>query len=413
MKIEYYHLVQRILHSINGYLVYLVLIRFLSKKKAFLASLFFVISWTHFYELTWIASTFNSVSLLFILLYFISCFRARIKTGLVFFFLICSLLSIETAVVLPLFHLAYWLFFNKTGEKKRFAMVFLVQVVIIGLYLLLRFKIFVIPAYGSYEIEISKNTIKNLIYYILWLLNIPEAAIVHLKINWPLLTVMDNWFSETFLFYVIFLTCWLIFSFCCLILSISCSFTKSVNRINLFFCFWFAVSIVPVLAIPKRAYPYYPFIAQIGFWAIMASLLVDQWRFFLAKIFLIGFLIGNLWAVRFNNVNHWIFASSDRAKTYFNRYLSYKIKTDKKIVFWRIPDLTVRYSLTDGLAFNVYFNDYQTQYVLDETKIDPNSPEIFNVENYLAEEKAKKDYQEYLRRFKKINHSNTPTELTN
>jgi len=377
---------------------------------AFLTSFFYTISWTHFYELIWIGATFNSIGVFFILTYLL--FSLSDSKNAIHKFteaiLIFSLLSLETAVIAPLLLLLILFFQKQLSPKKIFRIFF--HFAIVGFYLLYRFVIFRIPAEGTYTVGLSTQTIKNLITFFLWLFNFPEASIVHLRPNHYLLTIVDSWFAETFQTYSVFLTSSVIFWAFFFIWTIFTNL-KKLKNILYFSTFWFLIGIIPTIVIPKRAYPYYPIVSQIGLWIFLSYLITKTKNRVMNFLALAFFIVGTIWAIRFNFDNHWIFASSGSASDYYQKYIKIeKAIVDKREIYWQIDDLASQNALLNGLAFNVFSDNYSQKFYLNENRFQ-NLPlnrkiEILNLRAYLAQDRSDR-----LERYFKLNISTPAASL--
>jgi hypothetical protein len=352
-------------------------------------------SWLHFYELTWIASTFNSIGLFFILLYFLFYLTNNKVHFLAEISLVFALLSIEIATIAPLLLLVLLLFWRKIVRKDLVRMT--IHLFFVALYLLLRFVFFKIPTTDSYQLGLSVQAMKNLAIYVLWLFNFPEASIVHLKPNSFLLTATDSWFAETFPLFSILLTSSLIYYGSYLIYAVL-SIYKKLLKPALFCLLWFIISILPFIVLPKRAYPYYLILAQIGFWIFLSYLLTLSKSKLLSFFFCLLFITTNMFTVNFNNVNHWVHMSSSHATTYYQKYQKVRVLLkDKKDIFWQIDDIFARNALVNGLGFNVFGNNYHQQYFLERSAIPENLRlTTFDLHFYLAKERSKRLHKYFL-----------------
>lgn len=388
----YYHVTQFVIHAINGLLIFILIYQLLRDRRiAFLAALLFTVSWTHLYELTWVGATFNSIGLFFILSYLLVSTKPAGggRQFLEIVFLIAALLSLETAVIAPL--LLGLIFIHEGKLKKNTGKKIILHLIIVAMYIFMRFLVFRIPATNSYQIGISRQTIKNLIIFFLWLFNFPEASIVHLHPNGYLITIVDSWFAETFPLFSIFLTTSLFFWGLYFLYLIIFNY-KIMKKILLFGAAWFMIAILPIIVIPRRIYPYYPIVAQIGLWIIFAAGIKRVKFRMLSIMALLIFLIGNLLAVNFNEQNHWIFASSAMAKSYYEKYLKVQSVIRKAPeIYWRIDDSIAKNALINGLGFNVFSNNYQQKFYLQENEIPAaRKLQVFDINLYLLSERGKR-----------------------
>lgn len=370
LNIIYYHLFQVFFHALNGIFVFLIAEKlFRNRKISFLASLLFVVSWTHFYELTWVASTFNSVGLMFILLYILSYFNEKLKKFFIpEIFLVMALLSVETAVCAPLLLVLLSIFISKKINIKSFRRL-IPHFAIIFVYLLVRFVIAKVPATDSYSIGLSPLMMKNMVIFFLWLINFPEVISVHLTFrDFPL---VSDWFAEKFPIYSIFISETLVFFVLFLIFVLIKNKKSLFNKTTLFGVLWFLIAISPIIVIPKRVYPYYPFVAQIGFWIVFASVISKNWKFLLTKMFFIYFLAANFYTVWFTNENHWIFSESYQSKFYMSDFLKQypRVTQNGKNILIPVGMEQTRFALSHGKAFNLALNNYDVNFYLDEKDV--------------------------------------------
>lgn len=391
MKLIYYHLVQILIHSLNGLLIFNLTKKILKNEKiAFIASFFFVTSWTHFYELTWTASTFNSVGLLFVLLFILSYLTSNLKRFFVpEVFLILSLLSVETAVIAPiLLFLSLFMFARNKFDWKRS----ILHLVLVFAYLVFRFIIHKVPATDSYSIGFSPLIVKNIIIFFLWLINFPEIISVHLTIrDFPF---VSDWFAEKFPIYSILISETLVFLFLVFIYILIKNRRSIFNKINFFGALWFLIAILPIIIIPKRVYPYYPFIAQAGFWIIFGNIILQNFKYLLVKVFVLYFIFSNLATMWFTNENHWIFSESYQSKFYVEDLLRQFPTIRQKghnILINAGLDQT-KQALSRGLAFNVALNNYKIKFYFDEKDVGSGEKTCFlHIPKQIPNPKVKQD----------------------
>jgi hypothetical protein len=381
-----------VIHALNGILLYKLANKIFSKFRiAVLSAILFIITWTHFYELTWISSTFNSISLLFILLYLNSFGDLAKKTCLAELFLVLALFSVETAVIAP-FLLILILLYNGNLTKTHVYRILMHGALVIG-YLSLRFFFFRIPATNSYQLIISPAIIKNILIFILWLFNFPEAMTTHFTFNRYNFTLTDDWFSQTFPVYSISLSLLFYLSLLMFMYFLMYKRKTLINKFTIFCSLWFFIALLPILFIPNRTYPYYPFLSQIAFWFFIAYFIISNWRFLLVKIFFVWFLVANFFTVSFVDTNHWIFAEASHPEKYVAKLKSVIIPNRKKYVYFRIDSIQEQNALNHGLGLNTLLNDYGHVFFLSKDSIPSTvkANEIFDFEDaYRLEETIKR-----------------------
>lgn len=220
---------------------------------------------------------------------------------------------------------------------------------------------------------------------------------MHLRPNSFLLTVTDSWFAEAFPIFSILLTSSLIF-YGFYLLYAGLSIYKKILKSALFCLLWFIVSILPFIVLPKRAYPYYLILAQIGFWIFLSYLVTLSKSKLLSFFFCLFFITTNMLAVDFNNKNHWVHMSSSHAANYYQKYQKVQlVLKGKPNIFWQIDDIFARNALVNGLGFNVFSDDYQQKYFLERKAIPDNLQRTaFDLHLYLAKERSKRLNKYYL-----------------
>lgn len=389
LNVNFYHVFQLLLHSLNSVLVF-YFVRKITKKDllAAFSAFLFSISATHFYELTWVASTFNSIALFYILLYLLTSDFEKCKRFFIpEIFFVLSILSIETAVVLPFLLFGFILFFRKIDKNTLFHLA--LQSIIVGLYLTLRFVIFKIPTTDSYSLGFSSHlVVKNIIIFIMWLFNFSEPTTIHLALKqFP---VTDAWFTETFQIYPLVLSLNLIFLAIVFVLALIKSPKKVVNKFTLFGGLWFIAALLPVLIIPKRVYPYYPFLAQIGLWIAIGSILFAFKKNIFTYLVIFSFIATSFLTLRFLDDNHWVFADPYEVTNRFQAFQLLKIPKNIKYVVWQIDSKPARSTLYDGVAFNILTNDFSKKYILDQSLLPSNLKESVYDINYCLSLKSQK-----------------------
>ena len=365
-----YHLLAIAIHALNGVLIFNLLRLFLKKTlPPALAAFLFVTSWTHFYSLNWIVCNCNDTSLFFILLYFLTFFK--LKTNKLFIpeiMLIGALFSNETAVSAPLI-LFIILVFRKIVDKTTLTRVF-VHFLLIVFYVYYRFVMHAAPTANTYAIGLSMKSFKNMWFFLLWLFNASEEIVLHLKHN-GLFFFTDAWFFKQFPVYTPAI---------CVFLSITILFlmylflrerTKFSARIIIFGAAWFITGILPVLFIPNRVYPYYPYLAQIGFWIIFAHLITTDFSK-LNKIFLFLYIAANIFTLRVTYQTHWLPQESHQTKYYLHKFKKLQIPKNAANILIPIKNQQARNGLMEGKAFNVALNNYKINFYLEEKNVPEN-----------------------------------------
>jgi len=202
------------------------------------------------------------------------------------FFFVLSLLSKETAVVVP-FLLLGLIFLTRKNKIKNTLPYFLITL----LYLFLRFKYFGGAAGDSYIYDFSlKKALNTLFWYIVWTFGAPENLVDYvgsgLKIVPKFFTDFPIW-STVMLAELGSLFVFLVFSLTTLKNKISQNW-----RLIIFCLFFFLVSLGPVIFMPWHKFAHALSLPMVGSSLLLGFLLAD--RKLVLKIFLAIYLVTNL-----------------------------------------------------------------------------------------------------------------------
>lgn len=304
----YYHLVAFLIQLLNGFLVYLITQKIsTSRTVGYLSALLWTTSSVHFLSLAWIV---NFSYILVTFLYFLSFyFWLEKKYFLVFIFFILGILVSELIITLPLVFLVYSLIFRRNDKLFGF-----IALGISLIYLFFRFFIARTATGGLYGFSFNlKEIIDNFQWYFLWSFGWPETMrdqMVHLlRIN-PNTDFLSSFQKEFFIFILGFhLMIGLLFVKICL------DFVKNRNtKLHFFSAFWFAAGLLPIIFMPKHAYPHYAAVSLFGL-VLTIAVAFEKLRlkrdigFFL--IFLAGWLFTSKTSLELNQKVHWIMWHSE------------------------------------------------------------------------------------------------------
>jgi len=343
-----------------------------SKNIALVSAFLYAVSASHFGHLYFLGA-FQELGMTFFVL--MTCLMFIKKRNLsAFIFFVLALASKETAVVTPLLLALIYLYERVAGIKvssfKRFLVTLAPYVVLLAVYLTLRFVSFGFATGDSYVWDFGiKKMVNTLFWYLLWSFNLPETLVDFfgpgLKIN-PNLFI---YWSKEFI---------LIFSFFALELIMLAGFLiKQLKRgegnhenayVSLFSGLWFLITILPVAFLPLHKFTYYLTLPLIGVVIRISYLIVKNnvKTVFVVMFMAVWTLTSYFSLVHTYNVS-WITQGMKVGKKVYAYFETNKNKlTDKKIVFVDTPeDTTLPWSPTDTLKtvlsgnnfFDVFYAD--------------------------------------------------------
>ncbi len=280
-------------------------------KIGILTAAFWLTSSIHFMALTWIAAAYNIIGTFFWLLTSLIFLKFLANNRFKYYLLsLASFLltvgSFEFSVTWPVifgFYCFYVLNFRINRLIKTFAPFLIVSIT----YVVLRLLLIKVPQIPEYQIALNTESIKSLFWYFFWTLNIPEEFKKQVVTNliifnpkflidfWPL--VMKSFVG----------TLWLLFVAC--VIPIYLIFKQKI-KIGFRFIFWamawFGVGISPVLLLPNHTFSMYLTLASIGFYAVLAYLLVRAHQAILIFATMIIWLVISTTTVSFNKANSWM-----------------------------------------------------------------------------------------------------------
>lgn len=290
-----------------------------------------------------------------------------------FLFFILSLLSKETATVLPLVLVIVYFYLGRLKKNsllslKHFLLSLFPFILILSLYFYMRFSYYGFPKGDSYVWQISPRILNTLFWYFLWSFNIPEFVIDFvgpgLKINLVPL-IYWRWYLIPILFLVL-----LCFSFLAIALSKSVKIRKI--RMGIMFCLlWFLTTLLPVVFLPLHKFAYYLtlplFSVAFGVSVLMSTL--RNKRFL--TLFLILWFLASIISIKITYRTHWVVNGAITSKRVYD-YLHLNNITKGDLIFYDLPeDLNLGWvpseSLKDALSdtdfFGVFFPGIRVQYL--------------------------------------------------
>lgn len=317
-----YHVINFLVFLVNIVLVYIFfnILERRSSKFAFVATLFYAISGSHFYRLFFL-SQFQEQLLTFMTLLTIILFLHGRWMYLITFVL--SLMCKETAIMIPIFLLTICLYFRLNINKKLCA-----SFLIAGLYFYLRLKYFGFATGEDYKFIFQIwTTLNNLSWYFLWSLGLPEhysslnifdeKTLINLKLffgfgEWGMRILISTFF------FVLFILIGIVQNI------------KEYKRITLGVII-FLLFIFPVAFFPFHKFAYSLTLPLIGVSYILG---VIFYRFPRKQLMAIVFTFYalNFFSLQYNLSEHWSTGKSHSARKIF-KYL--KMRFPNGVEKWR------------------------------------------------------------------------------
>ncbi len=364
-----FHTIAYIFYILNILLVYTIAKKFLKSNINILTLVIcYAISAVHYNSLFWMVNfSYIEVTLFFLLGFVIvlSGIKKLSKAVLIFIVYTMGLLSNEFIITFPLILLLYIFIINRK-ELRNFLFILFLITGVSFMYFILRFFLFK-PNYGSYQFICDKSVISSYRWFVLFFFNWPETMKDHMITFYKVSPGFLKSFSrEYFLFIVNLITPILI----CLILPVILiirekkleKFIRSKIGIISFFILWFLVTLAPIIFIPSHISPHQGSIALFGILMLLLIPLdfIDKKNLNLAVmvILLLVWTAGTTVTVNFNNNYHWIVRRSDIARYWIDKASkNYKTLPDAAVLIIQNEDKEVKVALSDGRAFEVYYND--------------------------------------------------------
>jgi hypothetical protein len=355
---------------------------------ALLSAILYATSATHFGHLYFLGAYQELGMTLFFLLsviYFIK-FELLKKYKYLIISLLCfvlALMSKETAVVLPFIMVLIHIYLKFKKEKaydlKHFLAVLIAFLMLLLIYLYMRFKYYGFAQGDSYLWDFSiKKVLNSIVWYKLWSLNIPETLVDFvgpgLKLNQNL---FKYWGREFTLIFSLFAAEVLI-----LFVLVINKFKDILKdwKIYVFSIFWFIFTLVPVLFLPVHKFTYYLTLPIIGIVICISSLLTNFKFKKIIFIFMIIWISNSFITLKLTRNTNWITQGAKTSKNVFKYFEKNKDKfLNKEIIFYDTkddknlpfsPTLIVKTSLSDKNFFEVFFKDIKNVfYLTSEDKV--------------------------------------------
>jgi len=365
------------------YLVYLLaknILLILNSKFAIQGSLLvaflYATSATHFGHLYYLAA-FQELGMAFFFLFstisFIN-FLTKAKNKDLYLSILCfalSLLSKETAVVLPFVLTLIWIFlkFSKVQliSLKKFVLSCMPYCLILFVYLYMRFAYYGFAQGESYIWDFSiGRAVNTLGWYGLWSLNLPEMLVDFvgsgLRFNPNLFKFWSKEIIPIFASVGIFLlgTDYLIFK------NTKKLFLNRKSLSVILFCtVWFIVTLIPVLFLPLHKFTFYLTLPLLGV-VFALSYLLEKRNLLSIIFFCILWTLTSILTLNLTRQTHWIIQGETTAKRVYDYFQSnrnnlvgktiifYDTKDDETLPFG--PTATLKNVLSINNFFDVYYD---------------------------------------------------------
>lgn len=352
----------------------------ITNNVSLLAAFLYSVSATHFGHLYYLAA-FQELGLTVFFLLSVLTFinflekSAKVQLFISVLFFILSLLSKETAVVLPLvLVLVYW-FFRAQKRTDLSIRKFIGSTVpfflILSSYFIIRVFFYGITSGDSYIWDFSPRVLNTIFWYGLWSFGLPEMLVDFvgpgLKFNPNLLKF---WSREIIPIFILFGTILAQIGY----LMIK-NYKKLINRkslILILFCIsWFIVTLSPVLFLPLHKFTYYLTVPLVGISVAVSYLLATIHSSPITILFLAIWLSLSILTLTLTHKSHWItrgatvaknvhkyFEENELTLTTYRTIAFYNTQEDSDLP-WK-PSSLLKVVLSDQNYFKVFWNDKYT-----------------------------------------------------
>lgn len=374
-----YHVFVLLIFAFSLYLVYLFTRQLVRKDTmALFATLIYGISVTNFTRLYFLSAFQEIVMVVFVLLALISYLRPKTPLFIPVIFFIFSLLSKETAIVLPL------LIIMVDWYEKRLNIKRILPFILISLaYLLLRLLVFQTVVGDSYIWDFSPfRALNTLFWYSLWLLGAPEFLVDYIGSGLrPIPTYLTNFGIWAYLIPVLIAVTALPLLF--LLIKQLTAKTRSLVFVGLFIL----ISLLPVLFLPWHKFTLELSLPLVGF-AILTTIAVGKFSKS-AKAFLWAFIVLNLSMNYLTYVHHYSVNRAHISRAVYSYFQSHHPQAPTVGVIMFINDTVainknwgssrqISNAISGSELFRVLYRDpyYQVFYEDHDPSLPPSVPII-------------------------------------
>lgn len=358
-----YHSIVFFFHFLNIILIYLLFRTLkISKKISLMSSFLYGTAAFHFVPISWLSTTSYVIGPTFIFSMLILFLTHRIIFSFIFF--LFALASSEfTLIIIPILLILNGV--NKPTLKK-----LLPFLIISVLYLIARFFIFPLPRTDQYELILKPGILTNIFWYFVWTFNIPEKMSTIIFFSKPKSSILASFqfFKYLALPIVLIIIFWITI------------FISKLNVGKIIKGFeWFVFGVLPVLFLPKHAFPMYLTVGAIGLFYLFASSLekLKIKNNLLLLMFSMIWIISSYLTLSFTKETHWAVNEQAISRAYMV-YVKKHIQnpSSESIFLFRPADLnfskkndfvlvetedTLRQSLNNQDAIQVLYNNSSLQ----------------------------------------------------
>jgi len=316
-----------------------------NKKIALISAFLYATSATHFGHLYFLGAYQELGMTLFFLLSVISFVKFELNNSRKHFvfsvlFFLLSLMSKETAVILPFILVLIHFFLRFSKEKMNNLKQFIISIipffVLLFIYLFMRFRYYGFVQGDSYLWNFSiKRALNTLVWYKLWSLNIPEMLVDFvgpgLKLNQNLFRYWGKEFTLIF---------------CLFVIQILILFLLILNK--------------PVLFLPVHKFTYYLTLPIIGVVICVSSFLISSKYKKLTYIFLFIWIGNSYINLKLTENTNWITQGAKTSKNVFEYFTKNREKYTNKVVYFydTEEDKNLPWSPTDVLNVSLSNNNF-------------------------------------------------------
>lgn len=259
--------------------------------------------------------------------------------------------SFEFAVTWPLIFGFYYFFVLRNNLQKTIK-IFWPFIVLSISYLILRSIYVNPPPTYEYQIAFSKDSLKALVWYLIWSFNIPEDFKKQAYSKIILLNDTFIWQYWALIVKTLVGASWIFFLGIVLPLFRILKNGLKINKKLIFFSLaWFFIGISPVLLLPNHNFIMYLEFPSIGIYFLIAYLVVKSNLNFLKVQIITIWLLLTITTLGFYRQNSYIVESQKFAKSFYERMkVAYSNIPPGSIIYYPLDDIEKRQALMDQEA---------------------------------------------------------------
>jgi|SRR3990167_653007 len=331
------------------------------KSIGLVAATLWALSSFHFMTLVWISASYQLIGTLFYLLSFLLLIKSTLGKNSLYYFIsliafLLSLGSFEFSVTLPILFLLYCLIWEKDLLDSIKLMIPFILIIVI--YLILRFLLKETPRIEDYAIKIGVDSIKAYFWYLLWSLNVPEEF----KYQVTKLVILNSTFLS--IFWKLAIKSYVgLLAF--LLLGIALPLIKFIKhhirfnwRIITFSLLWFSIGISPVLIFPKHTYLMYLTLPSISIYLLIAYFLVNSKSLWLTIALFGVWLFTSVTAIDFYKSYSYMIEAQDISRRFMIEIKSkFPALPSGSVILYPLINPAHIQALSNQNAIKVIYND--------------------------------------------------------